>query len=58
MEAVWLDDNKPNEFYYELSQEEGELICEVLGKLSRDDLTERGFSEKEIDDIHSIYYSF
>ena len=55
MKAVWPDENKPTEFFYEMRPDEGELLCRLLGKLSRNDLVEFKFTDEEIDKIYSIY---
>lgn len=51
-------DPKTMDCYYKMTEEEGELIYKVLGRLSLNDLKDRDFNKGEIDKIHSIYYSF
>ena len=57
MALVWVGDES-TEFYYEFSPEEGQLIYEILGKLSVNDLKDRGFNEEQREKIQSLYYSF
>ncbi len=58
MITYWPDKNKRNEFKYELTPLEGNLIYRIIKKLSDKDLKKMDFTDEEIDKINRIYQSF
>lgn len=58
MITVWPDEKNCTDYHYEFPPIQGELIYKLLGKLSVNDLVDRGFTDNEIEMLNSIYYSF